>query len=405
MKSDRVTRILAGLLIAIVFVYIAIGIYRSSGNNYRTSTAYVQSVSETIDAEMYIIREEHIITSDSSGVVVSIAKNGGKVSSGSDIAAIFKREKDAENYAKALSLEKKLETYRKIDSQVKLANLDMEKLTGETNRNFCAMLDSVYYNKFSDITDNELAFSENYSRKSISLGYDVDCTDKIIKLEKQIQKLTSVKPSKIIKTDYAGYYVSRPDGFERVLSSDKIDEITPEMLEKAFKAEKHKVSKNSMGKVINGFEWYAACIVPADRMTGVEVGKKVRLMFGESDAEIVDSRLYSKKMLDDGGTLAVFKCSFMNEELSNLRKVSGKIVIRDYTGIKIRKDAVRFNDKNQPGVYIKEGNLIKFNRIEEIYSDDNFVVAENKAGAAGWLAQYDEIVVSGKELSDGKVIE
>ena len=160
-----------------------------------------------------------------------------------------------------------------------------------------------------------------------------------------------------------------------------------------------------MGKVINGFEWYAACIVPADRMTGVEVGKKVRLMFGESDAEIVDSRLYSKKMLDDGGTLAVFKCSFMNEELSNLRKVSGKIVIRDYTGIKIRKDAVRFNDKNQPGVYIKEGNLIKFNRIEEIYSDDNFVVAENKAGAAGWLAQYDEIVVSGKELSDGKVIE
>ena len=95
----------------------------------------------------------------------------------------------------------------------------------------------------------------------------------------------------------------------------------------------------------------------------------------------------------------------MNEELSNLRKVSGKIVIRDYTGIKIRKDAVRFNDKNQPGVYIKEGNLIKFNRIEEIYSDDNFVVAENKAGAAGWLAQYDEIVVSGKELTDGKVIE
>ena len=159
-----------------------------------------------------------------------------------------------------------------------------------------------------------------------------------------------------------------------------------------------------MGKVINGFEWYAACMVPAERLTGVEVGKKIRLMFGESEAETVDSRLYSKRMVDDGSCLAVFKCSFMNEELSGIRKVSGKIIIRDYTGIKIRKDAVRFNDKNLPGVYIKEGNLIKFNRIEEIYSDDNFVIAENKAGVAGWLAQYDEIVVSGKELSDGKVI-
>ena len=78
MKSDKVTRILAVLLVAIVLVYIAIGVYRSSGNSYRTSTAYVKSVSETIDAEMYVIREEHIITSDSSGVVVSLAKNGGK---------------------------------------------------------------------------------------------------------------------------------------------------------------------------------------------------------------------------------------------------------------------------------------------------------------------------------------
>ncbi len=404
MNSDKITRILALIMVAIVGVYIVIGAYNSSGNNYRTQTAYVQSVSETIDAEMYIIREEHIITSDSSGVVVSLAKNGGKVSSGSDIAAIFSREKDAENYAKALSLNKKLETYKKIDSQVKLANLDMEKLTEETNRDFYSMLDSVYYNKFSDITGDELSFSENVSRKSISLGYELDCTDKIIALEKQIQKLTSVKPSKIIKTDYAGYYVSKPDGFERVLTADKIEDITPEKLEKAVETEKKKVTDKTMGKVINGFEWYAACMVPAERLTGVEVGKKSRLMIGESESETVDSRLYSKRMTDDGSCLAVFKCSFMNEELSALRKVSGKIIIRDYTGIKIRKDAVRFNDKNLPGVYIKEGNLIKFNRIEEIYSDDNFVIAENKAGVAGWLAQYDEIVVSGKELSDGKVI-
>ncbi len=405
MKSDKATKILAVLLLAIVFGYLAIGIYRSSGNIYKTSTAYVQSVSETIDARMYVIREEHIITSDVSGVVVSLAKSGGKVSSGSNIAAIFKREKDAENYAKALSLEKKLDTYRRIDSQAKLVNSDMKKLTDETNRNFYLMLDSVYYNKFSALTENQLTFSENVSRRSISLGYEIDCTDKIVSLEKEITKLKSVQPSKVIKTDYAGYYVSRPDGFERVLTNEKIDELTPEMLEKAFESDKRKVPKNSMGKVINGFEWYAACIVPADRLTGVEVGKKIRLMFGESENETVDSRLYSKKMLDDGGCLAVFKCSFMNEELSNLRKVSGKIIIRDYTGIKIRKDAVRFNDKNQPGVYIKEGNLIKFNRIEEIYSDENFVIAENKAGAAGWLAQYDEIVVSGKELSDGKVVE
>ncbi|MBR6360490.1 MAG: hypothetical protein IKS04_01725, partial [Clostridia bacterium] len=115
--------------------------------------------------------------------------------------------------------------------------------------------------------------------------------------------------------------------------------------------------------------------------------------------------LYSKELLDKGKCLAVFKCSDMNEELSGLRKASGKIILREYTGIKIRKDAVRFNDKNEAGVYIKEGNLIKFNRIEEIYSDENFVIAQDKSGVPGWLAQYDEVVVSGKELTNGKVID
>jgi len=85
--------------------------------------------------------------------------------------------------------------------------------------------------------------------------------------------------------------------------------------------------------------------------------------------------------------------------------VTGKIVIKTYSGIKIPKDAVRFNEDNEMGVYIREGNLIKFNKVEEIYSNDSFVVVKDKTGSPGWLAQYDEIIISGKELSNGKVIE
>lgn len=405
MKPEKLIRILAGAAVVIFLGYFAISVYRSSGNNYKTSTAYVQTVSATVDADMYIIREEQIITSDSSGVVVSLAQNGGKVAGGSEIAAIFRNEKDAENYSNALSLKKKLETYKKIEGQVRLANLDLGKLNGEIDRNFFSMLDAVYYNDYLNLSSDELTFSENFSRKNISLGYDVDCSAQIEKLEKQIAKLTAVKPSGIITTDIAGYYVSRPDGFESTLTADKIDELTAEELEKALKADKGKIPKNAIGKVINGFEWYAACIVPSERLTGIEVGKRVQLMLGDSDRETIWARLYSKELLDKGKCLAVFKCSDMNEELSGLRKASGKIILREYTGIKIRKDAVRFNDKNEAGVYIKEGNLIKFNRIEEIYSDENFVIAQDKSGTPGWLAQYDEIVISGKELANGKVID
>ncbi|MBQ6544082.1 MAG: hypothetical protein IJL77_06810, partial [Clostridia bacterium] len=152
MKPEKITKILAVAAAVIILGYFGVSVYRNSGNAYKTSTAYVQTVSETVDTDMYIIREEHIITSGSKGVVVSLAQNGGKVSSGSEIAAVFSNEKDAENYSAALSLIKKLETYKKIEGQVRLANLDMNKLNGEIDRNFFAMLDAVYYNNYVNLS-------------------------------------------------------------------------------------------------------------------------------------------------------------------------------------------------------------------------------------------------------------
>lgn len=406
MKSEKVIRGLAVATVLIAAVYVVISIYRSSSSTYKTTTAYVQTVSETVDANMYIVRQEQVLTTDTGGgVVVSLVQNGDKVSNGSEIAAIFGSEKDAENYSDALALQKKLETYEKIDSQVRLANLDMDKLNNDIDRDFRSMLDAVYYNSYGTLSEDELAFSENFSRKSISLGYDVDCSEQITALKKQIKKLTAVKPKDIITASAAGYFVSRPDGYEKLLTVDGIDSLTANQLKKALKADKGKVSAKAIGKIVNGFDWYAACIVPIENMTDTDVGSKLGLILGSSEQETVSARVYRKETLEDGNCLVILRCSNINSDLIGLRKITGKIVIKSHTGIKIPKDAVRFNDDNQVGVYIREGNLIKFNRISEIYSNDNFVVAEDKSGSAGWLAQYDEIVISGKELSNGKVIE
>ena len=415
MKSDRVVKILSVAVVVIIIGYLGINIYRSAESNYKTETAYVHTVSETADARFFIIREEEILKADKKGVVVSLAKSGGKVSNGSKIAAVFSNEEDAENYSESLSLKKKLEAYEKINSQARLANLDLGKLTGEIDSDFFSMLDAVYYNDYKSLAADEISFSENFSRKRISLGEEVDCSKQIAALKKQISKLTSVKPLGTVSATKAGFYAGHLDGFEKTLSFDKIDSLTPEKLEKALEADKSEVPENTVGKIINGFEWYAACVVPADELSGVEAGRNMSLMFGDSDP--IAARLYIKRLTDDGKCLAVFKCSFMNETLAGLRKVTGKIVVRNYTGIRIRKDAIRFSNEDVrqkdgslkkesvEGVYIKEGNLIKFNRIKELYSNDDFVVAEDRTGVPGWLAQYDEIVYSGKELENGKVID
>ncbi len=404
MKTEKLTRWLALITACIIVIYFAASIFNSLSNNYKTATAYVTQVSDTVDADMFIIRDETILESRGAGVVVPLAVSGGRVSSGSEIAAVFSSEKAAESYAEVTALNEKLEIYKKIDNRVDVANVDIEKLITDIDIDFYSILDAVYNNDYSELSDNELSFGEKLSRKNLSLGAEVDCSAQIAELESRIASLSSANPNEIISAGEAGYFVSRPDGFENILTTKDLADLNEEKLEKAFKAEKKEIPDGTIGKMINGCNWYVATVVKSSDVPGMEVGNTVKLVLGDNENETVTSKVYSKKILDDEKILFVYRCSFMNEELATLRKVTGKIVIRSYKGIKIPKDAVRFGENEEMGVYIREGNLVKFNRIEEIYSGDSYVIAADKTGTPGWLAQYDEIITSGKELSNGKVI-
>ena len=405
-EENRYIKYTVYALAALVVCCAIAKLYSMHINNYKTQTAYVQTVSESTDAQMFIIRSETIIDGAKEGaIVVPLAVNGERVSNGSEIAAVFTNEKSADNYSTVISLNKKLDTYKKIDSQVRLANLDLDKLSAEIDSDFCSMLSAVYENNYSKLNETELSFDEKLSRKNISLDIEVDCSAQISDLEKEIKALSSSSPKDVISASSAGYFVSRPDGYENVLTVDKIDSLTPEKLEKAFKAEKSEIKKGTIGKIINGYNWYVATYVSSSAIAGLSKGSRVQLVLGDGENLLVNANVYSNTLTDDNKSLVVFKCSYMNDELATLRKVTGKIITGSYKGIKIKKDAIRFDEKGNEGVYIKEGNLIKFNVIDEVYSNDNYVIAADNTGVPGKLARYDEIVIAGKELSNGKVLD
>ncbi len=405
MNSKKLTNILALSLVAVIVIYLIMSVAKGIGSSYKTSTAYVQTVSETIDAKMFIIREETVITSDGSGVVVPLAVNGERVGSGSSIAAVFGSSADAENHTKSIALTKKLETYRKINNQVKLANLDLKKLSQDIYDEFNSILSCAYDNDFSSLSEKERSFSEMLSRKDISLGYEVDCSEIISSLEDEIASLNVKSPKEYVSAQSSGYFVSRLDGYEDVITTDDIDKLTPEKLEEALDAEKAEAPDGVMGKLITGYDWYAAAIVDTALLAGTEVRKGVQLLLGDKAGDMVSAVVYDKvKVEGEDSTMVIFKCSEMNEDLATARKVAGKIVLKNYSGIKLKKSAVHFNEKGDEGVFIIEGNIIKFNRIEEIYSDEDYVIVRDNTGKPGYLAQYDEVVTSGKELYNGKVI-
>ncbi len=412
MKSkDRLLKVLSVLAAVIIIVFFASEIYTLSSKTFSTQIVYEQTVLDTLDAKMFVIREETVLSVPASGVTVPLADNAERVSKGSAIAAVFSSEEAAENYVELQSLQNKLSAYQKIDGQLRMANIDLEKLNDEINSNYKEILDCSYNNIYDELGDIKLSLSEKLSRKQISLDKDVDCTEKIVQLQNEISALSaSSTPAQIVTAEASGYYVNKEDGFENVISVDHIDNLTAEELNSAFESEKKSPTDGSIGKIIDGYNWYVAAVVESVHASSFVKDKPVTLIFGDSDDDSVSTYLYSVKKIDDKESLVIFRCTLMNEKLSSLRKINGKIVINDFTGLKVNRDAVRLDEDGNTGVYVRRGNIVNFRSINIVYSEDSFVVAvkpsENSDVKLPYthLKQYDEVIISGKELKDGMVI-
>ena len=121
-------RVLSAFAAVIIVIFFASEIYNLTTKSFMTQIVYEQTVLDTIDARMFVIREETVLTVPSSGVTVPLADNAERVSKGSAIAAVFNSEESAENYVKLQALQTRLSAYQKIDGQLKFANIDLEKL-------------------------------------------------------------------------------------------------------------------------------------------------------------------------------------------------------------------------------------------------------------------------------------
>lgn len=409
--NDRLLKILAAAAAVIIVIYFAAEMYSLTSRTYATETVYEQTVLETVDAKMYVIRDETLLTTASSGVTVPLAENGERVSKGSTIAAVFPSEASAENYVNAESLEKKLESYQKIASQLRLDNVDVNKLNDEISSDFLSMLDAAYGNDYSDLAEDKLSFAEKLSRKQISLNKDVDCSSQISELQNEISALNSSStPSEIITAEAAGYYVSKVDGYENVLTCADIETLTKERLDEAFDAKKAETPAGSIGKIIDGYNWYVATVIESAKVSELSDGKTVDLIFSDSGEETVTTYIHSVKAVDSENSIIIFRCNLMNESLTGLRIVDGKIVINDYTGLKVSRDAVRLDEEGNSGVYVRRGNIVNFRSLNILYSEEDFVIASKPSENSGiklahtHVKLYDEVIISGKELKDGMVI-
>ena len=121
------------------------------------------------------------------------------------------------------------------------------------------------------------------------------------------------------------------------------------------------------------------------------------MMTDQSDAKTTDE--------ETGLAKVALECRSINAQVLCLNYEEAEISLHTYQGIRIDRRALHIVN-GQRGVYVKYGDLQRFRRITILYEDDTYILVPEggKVGEDNELRLYDEVIVEGSNLQDGKLL-
>jgi len=336
---------------------------------------------------------------------VPVLEDGEKVQLGGQIAMQFPNADAASRYAKYLDLSQELEYYTKLQGQTVGKVTDVQSLDKSILADVHSYIRSISNENESGIADCEKSLNDKFTRRQMLIGESVDFTSVISSLNDQIGALNigTANPSGHITTDSSGVFSSYTDGFEQAFDYGKITELDAETLNYYMASLQNAQPSAAIGKVIKSFDWYFCAVADTADLVGLKNGRSIDVTLKDSSrvlkCEIV------KGVGDSAGsgqTVLVLKCNELNGDLTSLRLEDIQIRVHKYEGIKVPAEAVHVVN-NEKGVYALVSSVVQWRKADVLYTGDNYVILSYDKEAEGGIKLYDQIIVQGKELYDGKV--
>ena len=229
---------------------------------------------------------------------------------------------------------------------------------------------------------------------------------------------------KTIRSPRSGLFSGVVDGYESVLTPDTLSALTPAALDALTPQD-----TAGIGKLILGDSWYYAGTVTAgeaetlrSRNAHLRTGETFLLRFAKNIDRDLEVTLVSLSEPENGRCVAVFRGDAYLQELTLLRRQSAEIILDATDGIRVPRAALRVvsqtvtqqdaetgaeapQETSVTGVYCVSGAKARFKPVEVLYAGEEYAVVRPTAdGEKLKLRPGDEVIVTAKNLYDGKVV-
>lgn len=408
MKQQLWRLLLLGLSV-LVLVYFVYQFYQAAHESVRTEVARQSTVKDTVDTDLFVVRDESFLETTSDGILIPLVSSGSRVAAGEGVVAVFDSEAAASRYAELNKVEENLARYNRLNQQKGTYAVNLNALGKRISQDVIDLAEMVDSGDLTDMQGQVYDVRDQILARQIATGETVALDNKVTELTSRQKSLSNKADGyDTLVSENSGFFIDSVDGYELATKYDKVSKLTPEDIEKLLKSDPDEVSDKVIGKVSTNFDWYLLCSLDADTAKTLKNGETVTIDLPYSAVRSVTATVASKSKADKKDNVAVvFKCNRMNSYIASLRKEEGQIILKTYTGLKIPTDAVRTSADGKEGVYVLEGNIARFKQLRTVYSEDDYIISSEtpQEGETGdYVSLYDAVILGGKDLYDGKIV-
>ena len=400
MKNNKILR---AFIIGIILLFVFHQAYSYIFKPVKTESAEYAEIVDGVSVRGIVVREETVVQNTVSGVLHYEISDGDRVAKDGTIATIYDSAATSYTVSRIDEITSQINDINALQGYNSVVAADLSVADAKVNDALSSLVLSTRGGDFSSASSLTQKLTGTISRRQMITGEQTDFSARLAELEAELARLSATlpSPSGYVNASVSGYFISNTDALEDVLSDKGPEDLTPEFLNNIKPGKK---DDNAIGKIVSGYDWLIAAQISPDLTKEYTVGDELSVHTSVGGGEDLTVTVKAINVSEDRSeAVIVLSCGSVSRELASIRYGEFTIVNNTYRGLKVAKSALRIKD-GKTGVYVLNGAVIKFVNVNVLYTEDDYILCEKDDSNTKGLRLYDDVVIKGKKLYDGKVV-
>lgn len=400
-RSSPLMKILPIAVLAAVLLYFAVQLYNYLSDPVSTTLVTEGQAEDTIALNGWLLRDEEVLPAQS-GTLSRERQEGQRVGVGQVLATVYADDGALQTVSQIETLELQLQqlqfaltSYLDPDAALKLDT----SITGDILTLRQALTGGDYTAADSGIAQLKAAVL----KRDHPYTSQEEIETEIKAVEGQISSLkASLSGAATITAKAAGTYSAVCDGYETVLTTAFLEDVTPGKLARLQPAG----AESNMGKLIYGDTWYYVVSLQEAQAAQLKALGTVTLRFAKGFDQNLRMQVVSVSAAENGQAAVTLSCRKYLAQTTLLRHQAADVILRTYEGLRVPSNALRVSEEGVTGVYCLDGVTAAFRPVTVLYQGQGYALVRPADGASDTrtLRTGDEVIASAGALYDGKVI-